>query len=69
MFIKNEIFELEISEEIGIYFGSKASGQHFKKWEDFKEEEKKTDRNDSTYRRESTEDVRKNISDRLEQMG
>ena len=30
---------------------------------------KKTDRNDSTYRRESTEDVRKNISDRLEQMG
>lgn len=41
MIIKNEIFELEISEGIGVYFGSKASGQHFKKWEDFKEEEKK----------------------------
>ena len=41
MIIKNEIFELEISEGIGVYFGSKASGQHFKKWEDFKEEEKR----------------------------
>ena len=41
MIIKNEIFELEISEGIGVYFGSKTSGQHFKKWEDFKEEEKR----------------------------
>jgi hypothetical protein len=32
-------------------------------------ERKKTDRNDSTNCRESIEDVRKNISDRLEQMG
>ena len=40
MIIKNEIFELEISEGIGVYFGSKASGQHFKKWEDFKDKEK-----------------------------
>ena len=41
MIIKNNIFELEISEGIGVYFGSKATGQHFKKWEDFKEEEKR----------------------------
>ena len=41
MIIKNSIFELEISEGIGVYFGSKASGQHFKKWEDFKDEEKR----------------------------
>ena len=41
MIIKNEIFELEISEGIGVYFGSKASGQHFKKWEEFREEEKR----------------------------
>ena len=40
MIIKNDIFELEISEGIGVYFGSKASGQHFKKWEEFKEEKK-----------------------------
>jgi hypothetical protein len=40
MIIKNDIFELEISEGVGVYFGSKASGQHFKKWEEFKEEEK-----------------------------
>jgi len=40
MIIKNDIFELEISEDTGIYFGSKTSGQHFKKWDDFKEEEK-----------------------------
>jgi hypothetical protein len=30
---------------------------------------KKTDRNDSTYRRGPTEDIRKNISDGLEQKG
>lgn len=41
MIIKNEQFELEISQETGVYFGSKRSGQHFKKWEDFKEEEKR----------------------------
>lgn len=41
MIIKNEIFELEISEGTGVYFGSKGSGQHFKNWEDFKEEEKR----------------------------
>jgi len=41
MIIKNDKFELEIFEGIGVYFGSKASGQHFKKWEDFKEEEKR----------------------------
>ena len=41
MIIKNEIFELEISEGIGVYFGSKASGQHFKKWKEFREEEKR----------------------------
>ena len=32
---------LKYPKEIGVYFGSKASGQHFKKWEDFKEEEKR----------------------------
>jgi hypothetical protein len=41
MIIKNEKFELEITEETGVYFGSKTSGQHFRKWEDFKEEDKK----------------------------
>ena len=41
MIIKNEKFELEISEKTGIYFGSKASGQLFRKWEEFKEDEKR----------------------------
>ena len=40
MIIKNEKYELEIFNGIEVYFGSKASGQVFKKWEDFKEEEK-----------------------------
>ena len=40
MIIKNEKFELEISNGIEIYFGSKTSGQVFIKWEDFKDEEK-----------------------------
>ena len=40
MIIKNEKFELEISNGIEIYFGSRTSGQVFKKWEDFKDEEK-----------------------------
>jgi hypothetical protein len=41
MIIKNEKYELEISNGIEVYFGSKTSGQVFKKWEDFKEEEKR----------------------------
>ena len=41
MIIKNEKFELEISEGIGVYFGSKTSGQIFRNWEDFNEEEKR----------------------------
>jgi hypothetical protein len=40
MIIKNEKYELEISNGTEVYFGSKTSGQVFKKWEDFKEEEK-----------------------------
>lgn len=40
MIIKNDTYELEITEGIGVYFGSKTSGQHFKKWDDFKKEEK-----------------------------
>jgi hypothetical protein len=41
LIIKTDKFELEISNGINVYFGSKTSGQIFKKWEDFKEEEKK----------------------------
>ena len=41
MIIKNETFELEITNGTGVYFGSRTSGQHFKKWEDFKVEEKR----------------------------
>jgi hypothetical protein len=41
MIIKNDKFELEISEGIGVYFGSKTSGQIFRNWEDFNEEEKR----------------------------
>jgi hypothetical protein len=40
MIIKNEKFELEISNGIDVYFGSKTSGQVFRKWEDLREEEK-----------------------------
>ena len=40
MIIKNEKYELEISNGLEVYFGSKTSGQVFKKWADFKEEEK-----------------------------
>ena len=40
MIIKTEKFELEISNGTDVYFGSKTSGQIFKKWEEFKEEEK-----------------------------
>ncbi len=41
MIIKTDKFELEISNGINVYFGSKRSGQIFKKWEDFKKEEKR----------------------------
>jgi hypothetical protein len=41
MIIKTDKFELEISDGINVYFGSKKSGQIFKKWDDFKEDEKK----------------------------
>jgi hypothetical protein len=41
MIIKTDKFGLEISNGINVYFGSRTSGQIFKKWEDFKEEEKK----------------------------
>ena len=41
MIIKTEKFELEISSGINVYFGSKTSGQIFKKWDEFKEEEKR----------------------------
>jgi hypothetical protein len=40
MIIKTDKFELEISDGTNVYFGSKTSGQIFKKWEDFREEEK-----------------------------
>jgi hypothetical protein len=40
MIIKNEKYELEISETTGFYFGSKSSGQLFRNWEECKEEEK-----------------------------
>jgi hypothetical protein len=40
MIIKTDKFELEISNRINVYFGSKTSGQIFKKWDEFKEEEK-----------------------------
>ena len=41
MIIKNEKFELEISEGIGVYFGSKTSGQIFRNWEDLNGDEKR----------------------------
>ena len=41
MIIKTKKFELEISNGINVYFGSKTSGQIFKKWDEFKEEEKR----------------------------
>ena len=41
MIVKNENFELEISAETDVvYFGSKTSGQIFKKWNDFEDSEK-----------------------------
>jgi hypothetical protein len=40
MIVKNEDFELEISIGTDIYFGSKTSGQNFKKWDDLTNNEK-----------------------------
>ena len=41
MIIKNDKFELEISEGKSVYFGTKASGQLFKKWEECEDDEKR----------------------------
>ena len=40
MIIKTEDFELEISIGKDVYFGSKTSGQIFKKWNDLQDDEK-----------------------------
>jgi len=40
MIIKTEDFELEISTETGVYFGSKALGQIFEKWDDLENNKK-----------------------------
>jgi hypothetical protein len=40
MIIKTEEFELEISVGTDVYFGSRASGQIFKKWDDLEDDEK-----------------------------
>jgi hypothetical protein len=40
MIIKTEDFELEISIGRDVYFGSRTSGQIFKKWDDLKNDEK-----------------------------
>jgi hypothetical protein len=40
MIIKTDEFELEISNGVDVYFGSKRSGQIFKKWEELTEKEK-----------------------------
>jgi hypothetical protein len=40
MIIKTDTFELEISCGTGVYFGSKTSGQLFRKWEEFRDKEK-----------------------------
>ena len=40
MIIKTEDFELEISTETGVYFGSKTLGQIFKKWDDLENNKK-----------------------------
>ena len=41
MIIKTDMFELEISDGTGVYFGSKTSGQLFRRWEEFGENEKR----------------------------
>ena len=38
---KTDTFELEISDGNGVYFGSKTSGQLFRKWEEFRDTEKR----------------------------
>ena len=40
MMVKTEKFELEISTGTDVYFGSRTSGQIFKKWNDFEDSEK-----------------------------
>jgi hypothetical protein len=40
MIIKTEDSELEISIGMDVYLGSKASGQIFKKWDDFEDNQK-----------------------------
>jgi len=40
MIIKTEDFEIEISIGTDVYFGSRTSGQIFKKWDDFENNEK-----------------------------
>ena len=40
MIIKTDMFELEISNGNEVYFGSKTSGQLFRKWEEFGDKEK-----------------------------
>ena len=40
MIIKTEDFELEISIGTDVYFGSRTSGQIFKKWDDLEDIEK-----------------------------
>jgi hypothetical protein len=41
MIIKTNTFELEISDGTGVYFSSRTSGQVFRKWEEFGDEEKR----------------------------
>ena len=40
MIIKTENFEIEISVGTDVYFGSRTSGQIFKKWDDFEDNDK-----------------------------
>jgi hypothetical protein len=40
MIIKTENFEIEISIGTDVYFGSRTSGQIFKKWDDLQDNEK-----------------------------
>ncbi len=40
MIIRTEDFEIEISIGTDVYFGSRTSGQIFKKWDDFEDNEK-----------------------------
>ena len=40
MIIKNENFELEISEGTDVYFATRTFGQMFKKWNELEDDEK-----------------------------